>query len=110
MDLGSYRGYFLESINVATAPDSTAVIAMYRNPGEQVVLTLSQVVHVTMDSPGDWDDFIDEVSVRRLPSTGPWPPEAHHLLQHHNNDGELLWIRLIGPTEIEIVARALAVR
>jgi hypothetical protein len=63
-----------------------------------------------MDSPGGWNDFIDEVSVRRLLGTGPWPSEAHHLLQHHSNDTGLLWIRLTGPTQIEIVARTLTIQ
>jgi hypothetical protein len=108
VDLSSYHGYFLESVTVATAPRSTAAIAMTRGAGEHAVLTLTHVLHLTMDSPGDWDDFIDEISVRRLPRTGSWPPEARHLLQHHNNDSDLLWIRLTGPTQIEIVARTLA--
>jgi hypothetical protein len=81
-----------------------------REPGERVVLKLTQVVHLAMDGPGGWNDFIDEVSVRRLPGTGPWPPEAHHLLQHHSNDNGLLWIRLTGPTQIEIVARTLTIQ
>jgi hypothetical protein len=102
VDLSSYCGYFLESITVASALGGTAAVAMSREPCERVVLTLTQVLHVTMDSPGGWNDFIDEVPVRRLPSTGPWPSEAHHLLQHHNNDTDLLWIRLTGPTQIEI--------
>jgi hypothetical protein len=50
---------------------------------------------------------IDEISVRRLPGTGAWPAEAHHLLQHHNNKTDLVWITLTGPTQIEIVARTL---
>jgi hypothetical protein len=110
VDLSSYRGYLLESITVATAPGSTADVAMARGTGEHVVLTLTQVVHVTMDSPSDWSDFIDEVSVRCLPSTGPRPSEAHHLLQHHNNDTDLLWIRLTGPTQIEIAATTLTIQ
>ena len=109
MDLSSYHGYFLESVTVATAPRSTVAIALTRGVGEHAVLTLTHVLHLTMDSPGDWNDFTDEISVRRLPRTGSWPPEARHLLHHHNNDSDLLWIRLIGPTRIEIVARTLAV-
>jgi hypothetical protein len=108
VDLSNYRGYFLEAITVATAPGSSTVIAVAHKPGEHVVLTLTQVVHVIMDSPGDWSDFIDETSVRRLPRSGSWPPEVHHLLQHHNNDTDLVWIMLIGPTQIEIVAETLA--
>ena len=109
MDLSAYRGYFLESVTAATAPRSTAAITMTREADERAVLTLTHVVHLAMDSPGDWNDFIDEISVRRLPRTGPCPPEARHLLQHHNNNSDLLWIRVTGPTQIEIVARTLAV-
>jgi len=109
VDLSTYRGYFLESVTAAAAPRSTAAIAMTRRAGEHAVLTLTHVVHLSMDSPGGWNDFIDEISVRRLSRTGPWPPEARHLLQHHNNDSDLLWVTLTGPTQIEIVARTLAV-
>lgn len=110
MDLSTYRGYFLESVTAATAPPSTAAIAMTRGAGEHAMLTLTHVLHLAMDSPGDWNDLIDEVSARPLPRTGPWPPEARHLLQHHNNDSDLLWIRLTGPTQIEILARTLTVK
>jgi len=108
VDLSSYHGYFLESVTVATIPRSTAAIAMTRGTSEHAVLTLTHVFHLTMDSAGDWNDFIDEIPVRRLPRSGSWPPEARHLLQHHNNDSDLLWIKLTGPTQIEIVARTLA--
>ena len=108
MDLSSYHGCFLESVTVATAPRSTAAIAMTRGGGEHAMLTLTHVLHMTMDSPGDWNDFVDEITVRRLPRTGAWPPGARHLLQHHSNDSDLLWMRLTGPTQIEIVARTLA--
>jgi hypothetical protein len=90
VDLSSYRGYFLEPVTVASAAGGTAAVAM--------------------DSPGGWHDLIDEVSVRRLRCTGPWPSEAHHLLQHHNNDADLLWMSLTGPTHIETVARTLTVQ
>jgi hypothetical protein len=99
VDLSSHCGYFLESVTVATAPRSTAAIAMTRGAGEHAVLTLTHALHLTMDGPGDWNDFIDEISGRRLPRTGSWPPEARHLLQHHNNDSGLFWIRLTGPTD-----------
>lgn len=110
VDLSSYCGYFLESVTVAAAAGGTAAVAMSREPGERVVPKLAQVVHVAMDSPGGWNDFIDEVSVRRLPCTGPWPSEAQHLLQQHRNDNGLLWIRLTGPAQIEIVARTLTIQ
>ena len=53
---------------------------------------------------------------RLLPSSpailevGPGTGQAtRHLLQHHDNDSDLLWIRVTGPTQIEIVARTLAI-
>ncbi|HEX5302412.1 MAG TPA: hypothetical protein VFW50_36005 [Streptosporangiaceae bacterium] len=41
-------------------------------------------------------------------ANGAWPPGAGRLLQHHSNDSDLLWMRLTGPTQIEIVASTLA--
>ncbi|MGV9323692.1 hypothetical protein [Streptosporangium sandarakinum] len=108
MDLSAYRGYFLDSIVVqAGSAVSAARISLTSEADDTAVIELFDVVHVAMDRPDGGGDFIDEAVVSDLPRTGAWPADAHHLLHLHNNDSELVWLRLIGPQEIEMVARRL---
>lgn len=83
-------------------------IAVGEGSGDDVVLVLSGVVRLCIDG-ADLHSLVGEISVRRLPRTGAWPPEARHLLGHHDNAAELVWLRLDGPTTIEAVARGLCV-
>ncbi|WP_433245860.1 hypothetical protein ACQPYK_44215 [Streptosporangium sp. CA-135522] len=108
MDLSAYCGYFLDSIVVqADSAVSTARISLTSGADDTAVIELFGVVHMTMDRPDAEGDFIDEAVVSDLPRTGAWPADAHHLLHLHNNDSELVWLRVIGPQEIEMVARRL---
>ncbi|MYW00270.1 hypothetical protein [Streptomyces sp. SID3343] len=110
MDLSEYNGYFLDRVRLETEPGGgTASVRLVRGEADSVVLELSHVVHARMDGTGDWDEFVDEITVRDLPRTGPWPTWARHLLHHHNNETTMVWVKLIGPTEIEILARSLTI-
>ncbi|MER5321942.1 hypothetical protein [Streptosporangium roseum] len=109
MDLSAYRGYFLDSVVVqADSAASTARISLTSGADDTAVIELLGVVHVRMDSPDAGGDFIDEAVVGDLPRTGAWPADAQHLLHLHNNDSELVWLKLIGPKGIEVVARRIA--
>ncbi|MER5628645.1 hypothetical protein ABT061_47290 [Streptosporangium sp. NPDC002544] len=108
MDLSAYRGYLLDSVVVhSDSAASTARISLTSEADDTAVIELFGVVHVTMDSPDVEGDFIDEAVVRDLPRTGAWPADAHHLLHLHNNDSELVWLKVIGPQKVEMVARRL---
>ena len=108
MDLSAYRGYFLDSIVVhADSAASTARISLTSGAADTAVIELFGVVHVTMNWPDVRGDLIDEAVVSDLPRTGAWPADAHHLLHLHNNDSELVRLQVIGPQEIEMVARRL---
>ncbi|MEV4246708.1 hypothetical protein AB0J63_25200 [Streptosporangium canum] len=110
MDLSAYRGYFLDSIVVqADSAAGTARISLTSGADDTAVIELFGVVHVTMNRPDAGGDFIDEAVVSDLPRTGAWPADAHHLLHLHNNDSELVWLKVIGPQEIEMVARRLTI-
>ncbi len=54
--------------------------------------------------------FVDEISVLELPREGRWPDAARHLIHHHNNVSEQVWvvINAMGP-RIEVVAESLSV-
>ncbi|WP_329430118.1 hypothetical protein OG339_18360 [Streptosporangium sp. NBC_01495] len=108
MDLSAYSGYFLDAVVVhADSVAGTARISLTSGADDSAVIELFGVVHVMMNRPNVEGDFIDEAVVRDLPRTGAWPAEAHHLLHLHNNDSELVWLKVIGPQEIEMVARRL---
>ncbi len=76
-------------------------IGIDRGGVPQAVIVLTDVAHFRFDGAVD---FIDEIVVRRLPRTGPWPAQARHLLGHHLNESEMVWIVLKGPMEIEALA------
>ncbi|MGJ6964882.1 hypothetical protein ACSDR0_23510 [Streptosporangium sp. G11] len=108
MDLSAYRGYFLDAVVVhADSAAGTARISLTSEADDTAVIELFGVVHVTMNRSDAGGDFIDEAVVRDLPRTGAWPADAHHLLHLHNNDSELVWLKMTGPQEIEMVARRL---
>jgi hypothetical protein len=108
MDLSAYRGYFLDSVAVhVDCAAGTARINLTDGADATAVIELFGVVHVTMNRPDVGGDFIDEAVVSDRPRTGAWPADARHLLHLHNNDSELVWLKVIGPQEIEVVARRL---
>ncbi len=112
MDLSRYHGCFLRSVSTSLEAngDARVLISLAEGPDTVVVLELLRVVRLSMDDGfGDWAGFVDDIKVSELPCRGPWPREARHLLHHHNNESAMLWVRLIGPTEIEILARELVV-
>jgi hypothetical protein len=71
---------------------------------ESTTLRLSGVVYARVDLLDPDGDLVDEVVVRVLPKDGSWPAEAAHLLHHHTNRAEQFWLRVVGPSEVEIVA------
>jgi hypothetical protein len=109
MELSELAGGDVASIATELTRDSFLIVRIdiVRGDGLQAVVTLSEVAHLRIDGPVE---FIDEIEVRRLPRFGPWPAEAGHLLAHHGNASEMVWIRLGGPMEIEILACDMAVR
>ncbi|WP_214110475.1 hypothetical protein [Acrocarpospora catenulata] len=110
MDLSRYRGFFLYSVVVDAGPSTnTAKITLTSGAEDVVLVELSHVVQMAMDGPVEGDDLVDEIIVCELPKTGPWPADAHHLLHHHNNEADLLWLKIIGPREIGVVARTIKV-
>jgi hypothetical protein len=112
MDLSAYRGCFLGSISTeAQAYENASVrIELTDGPYTVAVLEFRHVARMVMDECGsDWCGFFDDFHVLELPRVGPWPDEARGLLHHDNNESALLWVRMTGPVEIEILARDLVV-
>ena len=101
---------FLTSISTEVTKTGSLVVRIgIRTSNEtEVTLILSDVTRLCIEG-ADLHDFVGEVVVRRLPRFGPWPAEARHLLGHHLNVTEVTWLRLDGPTPIEVLAADLRV-
>ncbi|MET8539996.1 hypothetical protein ABZW03_04970 [Kitasatospora sp. NPDC004799] len=110
MSLEELRGHFFWLTSVVIRTDL--------RPGEAVIelssecagatLRLVGIVHARADLGDPDGGFVAEVLVRELPQYGPWPPEARHLLSHHDNRRSLQWLTIIGPNEeVEILAAEL---
>lgn len=110
MDLSHLADSFLTSVSTEATNTGSFVarIGMRTPDGTEVTLVLSDVARLCIDG-GDLHNFVGDIVVCWLPRFGPWPAEARHLLGHHDNCTELTWLRLDGPTEIEVLAADLRV-
>jgi hypothetical protein len=106
VSLEQLRGHFywLTSIVIRTDLEPSEAVIELSSERASARLRLVGIVHARADLYGPDVDFVDEVVVRELPRLGPWPVEARHLLQHHNNRRALQWLTIIGPSEVEILA------
>lgn len=109
MDLSTLAGGDLGSIATDLTTDGTwdVRIGIDRGGIRQALIVLCDVTHFRFDGPVD---FIDEIVVHRLPPTGVWPAQARHLLAHHDNTSEKVWVRLSGPMVIEVLASRITVQ
>lgn len=108
MDLSVYEGCGVDSVSLSAEQGSSGVqIVLCRGPETVVTLRFVQVVYVMVDGPDDGLDLVDRITSRVLPCRGAWPPEAGHLIHHHNNVTELVWVVLDGPTRIDVLAGSL---
>jgi hypothetical protein len=111
-DVERYRGYFLSDVTVTAASAASSVRITLIAGGEdgiEVELMVEGILHLRMDTSGSWDDFVDELTAVQLPPKQPWPETARHLLHHHDGRDVLVWLRLDGPSPIEILGRTLNV-
>ncbi|WP_436535420.1 hypothetical protein [Actinoplanes sp. HUAS TT8] len=105
-----FRGWFLSDIAVAASRGGSSVRITLTSGGEdaaEVALVVEQVVHLSMDTSGSWDDFVDELRVLRLAPDEPWPEQVRHLLHHHDGRDTLTWLYLDGPGPVEVLGGGL---
>src|SRR5690348_3070167 len=109
MDLDRFRGYFLSDIAItATSGASRVRITLVAAGGvDRVALLIEDVTHISMGTSQSWDDFVEAFMLLQLSQYGPWPEQVHHLLHHHNNRSALTWLRMDGPSPIEILGAQL---
>ncbi|MFG2697673.1 hypothetical protein [Kitasatospora sp. NPDC048407] len=107
MSLEELRGHvhWLTSVAIRTDLRPSEAVIELRSESARATLRLMGIVHARADLGDPDGGLVDEVLVRELPQYGPWPPEARHLLHHHNNRCALQWLTITGPSEeVEILA------
>ncbi|MEV0647482.1 hypothetical protein AB0I28_19660 [Phytomonospora sp. NPDC050363] len=97
------------SVVLRTDVEPSEPVVLLRSQNVDVTLRLAGIVHARADITGRDGDIVDEITARELPLHGPWPVEARHLLQHHNNRSVLQWLTITGPSKVEIAAVALTI-
>lgn len=87
---------------------SWARVGLHRGPNLVGTLVFEGVGIFVME--GSEGVFVDQISVPELPREGRWPEAARHLIHHHNNVSEQVWVVIsaMGP-RIEVVAESLRV-
>ena len=76
----------------------------------EVVLSLEQVRYFTMEKPAELEQsFVDDFQIFLLPQSGDWPDGAEQRVQRFPGLPELVWIRMIGPAEVDVISSILTV-
>jgi hypothetical protein len=81
-------------------------------PGKpDVVIALGCVYRISVGKPPDAvGSFVDEARVSLLPQhPALWPDGAEELVRRHENLPNLFWLKVIGPTTVDVVGANLSV-
>jgi hypothetical protein len=71
-----------------------------------VVLSFEVVRYLSIDKSDELEQsFVDEIQVSVLPETGDWPDGAERLVRRFSGLPELLWVKLVGPAQVELVCQ-----
>ncbi|MFD7642097.1 hypothetical protein ACFV4P_15715 [Kitasatospora sp. NPDC059795] len=104
---GEFR--WLSSVVLRTDLVPGEAVIRIESASAAVTLRLVGIVHIRAELFDPEFALVDEVVVRELPRWGPWPAEARHLLDHHNNRCALHWLTVVGPNEVEVLAEDLSI-
>ena len=111
--LGEYIGAFVESVTLVAAGTYDRLdVRLVQVPQKyEVVLSLEQVHYFLLAKPPKMGgSFLDDIAVHYLPNDGrSWPKEADGLVVPFPGLPELVYISLIGPTSLKVVAPVLVV-
>src|SRR5579859_6013718 len=68
-----------------------------------IVLSFETLRYLSIDKPDELEQsFVDEIQVSVLPADGAWPDGAERLVRRFPGLPELLWVKLVGPAQIEL--------
>lgn len=111
-DLNRFRGHFLRSISFTVLQGEDSLdISLFSAPGSpELVIKAEGVYHFSTSKPESLAGvFVDEFSLRYIPKTSAaWPDGiGGNLGPRPGVMPDLFWLQIIGPAEIDVVARFL---
>ncbi|MFG3584731.1 hypothetical protein [Streptomyces sp. NPDC047990] len=105
--------YFVERVSFGAMNEGDCVDVFLRESPHKpdIVISLTCLHHVeTEDSTASQGSFIDEILVEHLPRLPhPWPDDAIGLIDRSFELPELVRLRIVGPSEVDVVASCLTV-
>jgi hypothetical protein len=112
--LSECEGSIIEKISSSAVNDrSSFEFTLVRTDSTfgEVTVALESVRHLSVGNQVAIESaFADQLSVIHLPASGnPWPEEAERLVTRFANLPELVWVRLVGPVEVDVVAQILTI-
>lgn len=106
--LSAAEGYFVEhiSLGVDGDVDRLNISLRYGPPKPDILVSFTRLYHTRVTKPPEASgSFADALEVVYLPRTeAGWPADAERLVTRHPGLPELVWFRLIGPTELDVIA------
>jgi hypothetical protein len=111
--LSACVGYSISRISFTAFPEEDSLeITLREGPWKQdVIISLTHLHYVSLDKPPQIaGSFIDKISLIHLPGLPhPWPADAIDRVRRFDGLCELVWLRIVGPTEVEAVASIVTV-
>jgi hypothetical protein len=109
--LDGYEGYFIERVLIHTtgAKGSMDIFLQSGSKGPDISISLSGLIKATVADPAE-GAFVDKFKVEYIPKTQEsWPPGLSRVGQRHTEIPDLVWLVLIGPMSVDVVASTISV-
>ncbi|MEV0912270.1 hypothetical protein [Streptomyces hokutonensis] len=111
--LAPFVNHFIARVSFEAQDDEESLEITLRDGPErpEAIISLAGLRHVGLSKgPGISGYFVDAICVTHLPRTPlPWPEEAAALVRRFDGLEELVWLRLVGPAEIDVIASIVTV-
>jgi hypothetical protein len=109
--LKSCEGAFVGEVTYSAgdAGDSLTVLLTQVPTLGSMKIEIGSIRYLKISKPPGLDQlFVDRIDVSYLPATpDPWPREAEGLVTRFTGLPGLVWMQIIGPAEIQVVADSL---
>jgi hypothetical protein len=106
-------GAFIDAVSFQVLADQDRFCLVLRSAPSRpdVTVVLDGVYRISVQKPPDPSgSFVDEAWVKVLPKVPkPWPGEAEGLVTRHEHLPDLIWLKVVGPTAIDVVAATIIV-
>lgn len=106
--LAEYRGSFLERFMHHAAGEDLCEILLVKSSGRgEVTVFLEGIRHLSVGNSVSVEGgaLVDDIRVVHLSSDGAeWPPGVEKFVRPFPGLPELVWIRIIGPVEVNVIA------